>query len=167
MPPHSRIALLACAALIGLAPTRLLPAQTLDSLNVGARVRVASYESPRVTGTLIRADSTGVTIIPDGGGQVFALRLDEVLRMDASQGAIPSGEAFWRGAGTGLLVGASIGLVATALSLRADLSGSCDGCMGTMFIAPLSVVFTGVTTIVGGLIGVAGRERWRRVWPPA
>jgi hypothetical protein len=90
----------------------------------------------------------------------------ELRRVDISSGQRPTGEAFRRGAKTGALIGIGVGLVATGLAIRADRE--CNDCMipSTMIALPLSVVFTGATTLVGGMIGVANREQWTQVWPP-
>ena len=96
----------------------------------------------------------------------MTLPLSELKRVDVSRGARSTDEAFARGATTGALVGTGISLIAIALAVRADRD--CSDCTipGTVFVVPLSAAFTGVTTLVGGMIGVAGREEWRRVWPP-
>jgi hypothetical protein len=119
-----------------------------------------------VVGRLIRADSLSLVIAPDRGPSTMTMSLSELRRVDVSRGARPTGEAFADGALTGALIGTGVGIIATALAIRADRR--CNDCMipGTAIVVPLSVAFTGVTTFVGGMIGVAGREKWSPAWPP-
>ncbi len=162
LAPH--LAAVLVLALVVAAP---IGAQSLDSLPLGARVRIARYTPPRMlVGTFIRADSLSLVIMPDRGPSTMTMSRSELRRVDIGSGQRPTGEAFGRGATRGALIGVGVGLVATGLAIRADLD--CRDCMIpiTLFVVPASVVFAGATTLVGGVIGVAGREQWRRVWPP-
>ena len=167
-PLPYRAARLAALALGLAAAAGPLPAQRLDDLAAGARLRVARHAPPRpVVGTLVRADSTGLTLSPARGGPALVVPLADLRRVDVSRGARPAPEAFWRGAGVGFLVGAGVGVVATGLAYQSDRRSSCDCIIpATAIVGALSVAFTGVTTLTGGVIGVATRERWRQAWPP-
>ena len=160
----ARLAALLAVALVVPGP---LGAQPLDSLAAGARVRVIRHiPPPMVVGTVVRADSLGLVIARDREPSMMTMSWSDLRRVDVSRGRRPTGEAFARGAKTGALIGVGLGLVATGLAIRADRE--CNDCMipVTVIIVPVSVAFAGATTLVGGMIGVAGRERWRRVWPP-
>jgi hypothetical protein len=144
-----------------------LGAQSLDSLAAGARVRVARYVPSRmVVGTFVRADSLSLVIMPNRGPSTMTMSRSDLRRVEISCGRRPTDEAFVRGARTGALIGVGLGLVATGLAIRADRE--CTDCMfpATVIVVPLSVAFAGATTLVGGMIGVASREQWSRVWPP-
>jgi hypothetical protein len=108
-----------------------------------------------------------LVLAPARDGPPVFVPLADLRRVDESRGARPRSEAFRRGAGVGFLVGAGVGVVATGLAYHWDRRASCD-CMipATAVVGALSVGFTGVTTLAGGVIGVATRERWRRAWPP-
>lgn len=154
----------AVVIVLGLVAAGPLEAQRLDSLPVGARLRVLATQHA-VRGTLIRADSTGLLLAPaDGGPSVFA-PVAELRRVDVSEGSPPAWGAFQRGAGIGFLVGAGIGVVATALASQSH-DGDAIIIPTQDLVRLLSIGFTGVTTLGGGLIGVASRERWHQLWPP-
>ena len=152
---------------LGLAASAL-PAQRLDTLAAGARIRVTWPTPPRtVVGTLVRADSAELVLAPDRNGPVLAVPLATVERVYVSRGVRPKAAAFRRGAAIGFVVGATAGTIATSMALRADRRSTCD-CMipATPVVGALGIAFTGVTTLLGGAMGVAGRERWHRAWPP-
>lgn len=154
---------------LGLVATDPLAAQRLDSLVSGARVRVTRQAPARsVVGTVLHADSVELVVAPKRGGSTLTMRISEVQRVEVSLGSRPRAAAFRHGAGVGFLVGAGVGAVATSLAIRSDRRSKCD-CMisGTAVVGVLSVAFTGVTTLLGGALGVAGRERWHKTWPPS
>src|SRR5688572_7199920 len=145
-----------------------LRAQTLDSLPEGARLRVLRHAPLRpVIGTLVRADSVSLMVVTERRGARLTIPRSDLRRIDVSGGQRSTGEAFRRGAKVGAIIGAGIGLVATGIALHADYTSGCD-CMipGSAIVGTMSVLFTGATTIAGGLIGLAGREQWEYAWPP-
>ena len=151
-------------ALVLIAATPLC-AQPIDSIPVGARIRAVRLGPvPPIVGTLVKADEASLVIAPSRGGPVEFASLVELRRVDMSMGGRPAGEAFWRGAGIGLLVGASIGVVATVLAAREDKRDP-QYFPRSVGVGALSVVVTTGTTLVGGGIGVATRERWHTLWP--
>lgn len=136
---------------------------------IGDRLRVTPLVPTRpVYGAFVSADSVGLLFTPgDGGGVSVRTPLAELRRIEVSRGARSRLDAFRRGAGIGFLVGAGIGTVATGLALREDRRSSCDCIISsTAIVGALSLAFTGVTTLVGGGIGISTRERWRQVLPP-
>ena len=116
---------------------------------------------------LVRADSTGLILAPPHAGPAVRLAFSQLRGVDMSIGALSRGQGFRRGAKMGFLIGAGVGAVATAFALNADLRGSCSDCMipATAVIGVYSLAFTAATTLAGGWIGLAARERWRQVWP--
>ena len=92
----ARLAAVRPRALVGAAP---LGAQSLESLAAGARVRVARHApSPIVVGTLVRADSLSLVIMPNRGPSTMTMSRSELRRIDISSGPRPTGEACVRGA---------------------------------------------------------------------
>lgn len=166
--PSRMLVRVSAALALGVVAAGPLKAQRLDSLTVGARLRVTSLVPARPEyGALVSADSVVLVFAPERGGAAVSTHLVDLRRVEVSQGARPRSQAFRRGARIGLLVGVGLGAVATSLALRADLRGSCDCYIpATAVVGVLSLAFTGVTTLVGGGIGVATREQWRQVWPP-
>jgi hypothetical protein len=153
----SVVALLTVAA-----PVR---AQRADALPVGVRVRVHRLNPPPVAiGILLRSDSAGLTLAKRNGEQQM-LSWSEVTRVDRHVGQRSAGEGFKRGAQRGALVGAVVGGAATYAALLSEQRNPCDGCMisGSMVVGALSVVFLGVSTLVGGAIGSTQRDRWKAV----
>ncbi len=144
-----------------------MAAQQRDVLPVGARVRVAPHapHAGRLVGTVLHADSATITLARDGGASPVTLDLADVGRIDQRYLARSRGKAFERGAGVGAVVGLGLGFVATGATAWYESRKCTDICLGTAVVGIASIpVFVG-TTIGGGLIGLARRERWRRVWP--
>ena len=145
-----------------------LPAQTFDSLTAGTRLRIARHAPPRlVIGTLLSADSTSLIVRPDRGPSPMTLPVQELKQVDISIGGRTRGEGFARGAIIGAVVGTGVGVIATALAIRHDRrTETSDYIPNSAIVGAISVAGTAASTIAGGLIGVATREKWRRVWPP-
>lgn len=165
-------ALLGAAA--GIAP-RPIAAQRADALPVGATVRVERFEppGPRLVGTLVSADSAGVTLVRVGAGVDGAGRAADtvrvprwnVARLDRRPASRSPGRAFARGAGRGALVGVAVGALATAAMYVHERRNPCGSCWisVTPLVAVATVPLTAVTALVGGAIGVAAGDRWERV----
>ena len=160
----ARRALLVALALAAPAP---LAAQHLDSLQAGARVRLMR-RAPQlhVVGTLVRADSV-VVVMPQAGGEPAVVVRDESVTVDLSRGPGNRHDGFSRGAKTGAAVGLAVGLVGIGVAYLIERD-CVSYCFGTPTAAVLLLPFTGITTVVGGVVGkaLARRERWERVWPP-
>jgi hypothetical protein len=150
-------------ALLGVAaPVR---AQRADALPVGVRVRVHRVNPPPYAiGILVRGDSSSLTLLTDGG-QEQVLSLSEVDRLERHVGRRSAGAAFRRGAQRGALVGVIVGGAATYAALLDEHRNPCGDCFinAPMAIGALSVVFAGVSTLVGGAIGSARRDQWKAV----
>ena len=160
--PIARLAL-AAALLLAAAPHAAAQPAPPALPDGGARVRVILVDRARVVGTLV-AREPGRWLVAREHGDTVAVAPLQVERLDVSQGLRSPAQAFWRGAGTGFLVGAGIGLGATAATAIAYR----DGC-GDCFVSPVAVMgvlavgFTATTTLVGGVVGSLRRERWTRV----
>jgi len=140
-------------------------AQRADGLTAGTRIRVTLRESPeRVVGTFTTLDSAGLALRRSARDSAFVVPLDAVRSLEVSTRRRSDGEAFRRGALPGFLIGAAVGFVATGLAYRADLA--CNDCMViiTPYIAVMSLGLTGVTTLLGGVLGMSSE---RDVWAPA
>ena len=168
------------AAAPGIAPGAGAEAQRVDAsragpphageLRVGDDVRAAPDTAPttRVRGVVLRADSAGLTLAPRGHALPLTLAWAEVRQVERLAWRRPAGEAFVRGARWGALVGAATGVVGVGLAFRDERRSPCDGCfVGRPVVAAAgALMFTGVSTIVGGSVGLAFRDRWVRVRRP-
>lgn len=161
---HARRALVIAALSL---PTLAAPAvaQRADSLVAGARIRVTTRPtSERIVGTLATLDSSGLALRRSARDSAFFVSLDAVRAVELSTRQRSDGEAFRRGALPGFLIGAAVGFVATGLAYRQDQRCDLDCFMSvTPIIGVLSLGFTGVTTLLGGLMGMSSD---RDVWEP-
>ena len=164
------------ALMVGAAATALssAAAQTAhDRVTVdlapGARVRVTAPVTGRVVGTLVQATSDSFRVELASGSSI-AFPATGVSRLELSAGVQRHG---WKGAGIGLLVGASVGgVIGLATYRRTDCNEPLLETFVCSFvdrtsqqvtvIADAAMVGT-VGAIVGALIGHAGRESWVRV----
>lgn len=169
--PTRRAALVLTAAAAATTAATVAGAQQADLLQAGARLRVTRVGPPLRTqeGVFVTADSTRIVLAigPDGLGRDTMPRVD-VREVAVHVGRRTAGAAFGRGAGWGALVGASVGLVATTLTVADERRNPCDDCFvsAPLVVGVLSVAFTAVTTLVGGAIGLAHRDRWETVAVP-
>lgn len=158
--------LFAVAALAALAAP--LHAQRTGALTAGARVRVVVDSSRgRTVGTLTGVDDAGLALRRTATDSAFFVPYDAVRTLEVSTRQRSGGEAFRRGALPGLLIGLGASFVATGLAYQADRK--CNDCFFpiTPVVGALGVVFTGLTTVVGGAIGLASqRDVWERVRLP-
>lgn len=175
-PPRTALCLAALALLGGgLMAAPPLGAQRADSLAAlarvapGLRVRVdlRTPKYARRIGAVVRADSLALVLLPQRAAEPVTLDAANILTVEMSRGLRPEGEAFGRGALRGFLVGAGIAVVATGAALWQEQRNPCDGCTmsGPLIVGALGIALTAVTTLAGGAIGLAHRERWERVWP--
>jgi hypothetical protein len=157
-------------AVIGLitalpAPTAM--AQRPDSLPVGSQLRVKTRITPpgELMGVLQAADSSTMLLLPHGRSSTL-LRYAEIKSIAIARGREPRPGGVARGAKRGLLVGASVGLLATAVAAVYDLTSSQESFIpASVAIGVYSLGLTAVTTAVGAMIGGSDRTRWERVWP--
>lgn len=145
-----------------------LAAQRVDSLTVGAKIRVqrAAPVWTVVRGTYVTRDSVSFVLDEStGSGVRTSIPMLDVQSVEMSVSQRTSGEAFGRGASRGALVG--IGASAILMTL-ATISDARDGnsdtwISGRALAGVFSVLLTGVTTLVGGGIGLADRDTWSPV----
>lgn len=164
----SRILMLAAAAAI----PHVSPAQRVDSLVVGAQVRVDRLQPERkfIRGTYTSHDSiTLVVAAIDGARDLIALPLRDVGKVEVLTSVMASDQAFWRGAKRGALVGLGIGAVLVTLAALAEAKspGNCGECYlsGTQLAFGASLLIIPISTLIGGASGAAGRETWVEVHP--
>ena len=145
-----------------------LAAQRVDSLAVGAivRVKLSLPRSEVVRGKYLARDSTGMLTIssaPDGTPVTVGLREIDNLEMRGSDRS--AGQAFGRGAAWGALTGLELSVALLAFAAISDSNHPCDGCFlnNTAAAAIGSVPIMLFSPLVGGLIGLSFRERWIRV----
>jgi hypothetical protein len=175
-PPHMSTchsAARACAlavvlvALVTALPASTAIAQRPDSLSVGSHLRVKMWTTPpgQLTGVLEAADSNAMFLVPHGRPPML-LQYTEIESIAIARGREPRPGGAARGAKRGFLVGASIGLLATAIAFTYDVNSSSDTIIpASVVIGVYSLGLTAVTTGVGALIGRSYRTRWERVWP--
>lgn len=160
-----RPAVAAAALLLAAAPLAAQP--TLAALpDSGTRVRIDLVGPGRVVGTLVAREPDRWVVARERGDTVTVV-LRDAQDLDVSRGRRSAGQAFWRGAGIGALVGGSLTAGGFAI-LAATGDIDCNDC----FIPPalvVGVLGTGLTigtTLVGGIIGSFARDRWERVVLP-
>lgn len=157
-----------------------LPAQALppdDPARVAAmaaipagavlRIRVRASGTAPFTGRLVERAEGGLVVV--FGRDTLLVRDADVQVLERMTHLRSRGTATAIGAGKGLLFGAAVGSVATGIVHLRERRTGCPDCMisATMATAFLGAVFTGVSTVVGGVVGHSRREQWRREWPPA
>ena len=145
-------------------------AQRADSLLVGARVRVHRHSAPPrvVSGVLLGADSTGLTLAAANGAPPRTVAAAEVARLERHAGRRSAGAAFGRGAGRGALVGLALSAVLMGAALVEERRNPCHDCFinGPMAAGIVAVPLTAGSTLLGGVIGLGRRDRWTRVAYP-
>ena len=155
--------LLAAASLPGLAAAQgSPPSATEPDVAPGTRVRVTVPGQARRVGTVVAL--TGDTLVARWErGEPRGVPLSQLSRLEVSRGLH---ERPWRGAGIGLALGATVGVVIGAATYE-----GCEGranCMelggpGTNAVAAGLVIGTG-GAVVGGLLGAVRRtEKWQTV----
>jgi hypothetical protein len=155
---------LAAAALL-LAPA--ITAQQLDSLTVGARIRVQRIAPvwTVVRGTYVTRDSISFAL--DERGEAYSRLSVPVLEVRAVEMVVrrrTAGQAFGRGAGFGAVAGASVSAVLMVIAVRSDARSTGDEWISSSAVAGVfSVLLTGVTTLVGGGLGMLDRDIWKPV----
>ncbi len=159
LPPRL-VKWLSLGAAVAIAAAAPASAQRIDSLPIGARVRVQFRHPPpsAYDGVLVAADSLSLTLrASDGSPQVAPF--DEIARLEQYAGPISARMGFRRGARTGAL----IGLGTSAFLMVVASMNPCEGeCLmsPTAAAAIVSIPLIGLTTAVGGIIGSQRRELW-------
>jgi hypothetical protein len=157
-----RLALLPCAILA--AP---LHAQHADSLRVGAQVRVDRWQPARefYRGTYQSRDS-GVFVITsqDDLLERVSIPIRDIGAVEMLVGQRTVGEGLRRGARKGALIGIGASAVLMTLAAISDAREDADVFISGKAVAGvLSVLLTGVTTLVGSAIGAAHQDIWAKV----
>ena len=158
---------LVLTGLLIVSPAATAIAQRPDSLPLGSELRVDMRTKPpgRLTGVLQAADSNAMLLVPRGRPPIL-VRYDEIASVATARGTQPRPGGAVRGAKQGFLVGAGIGVVATAIALVFDLNTSQEVFIpASVVIGVYSLGLTVVTTLVGAAIGTSDVTRWERVWP--
>jgi hypothetical protein len=145
-----------------------LSAQRVDSLMAGATIRI-TRSGPAwnaLRGEFISRDSAGAVLIRDGAdGVLLSIARSEIRQVDIAGVSRSGGQAFGRGAAWGALTGLGIaaGLIAFAAVHEADYP--CIDCWigETAGAAIVSVPVVVLSPLIGGLVGLAFRERWTKV----
>lgn len=162
-PRAARAASLLALALSLPAP---LPAQTLDSLPAGARVRIRqpAYGTGWLVGRLVSPAADSAAIALAGRPDTVRFATDSLPPLQVSQGLRAR---TGKGALVGLGVGAGTGLILGILAAAEDCTGFCVIDVGPAEIAGVSALLGGVGAGIGALVGSLVRgERWRPVHPP-
>jgi hypothetical protein len=140
-----------------------LGAQRADTLTAGARIRIHTGRRNAHEATYVRADSGGlVAVVHPGTPATHAWA--GVRRVERYAGPLSPGEAFGRGARRGAVVGGVLTVAAVAVAAYSDLRRPCDcGISTTAVVASVGSLYAGVFAGVGGLVGLAYRDRWQPV----
>jgi hypothetical protein len=147
-------------------PVKPLPAQRLDSIAQGTRVRVVMDDGEVVTGAFgfLRGDSIDVTIFrpmkPGPAAPRESVRGARALAI----GRIQNYAVFERNesrAGHGALVGAGFGLALIGVTLAGDIACERKGGAANIPATALAVPTALVLVVVGAVLGSHnGPERW-------
>lgn len=129
----------------------------------GARVRVSSPRTTRVSGRVLAADRDSLMLVRDRDADTVRLATSELQSLELSMG---QHRRRWRGAGIGFLAGASLGAVLGAATYQKQTS-----CTGEMFCdlgrgfdaAAGAVLLGGIGTITGAIVGAGTADEWERV----
>lgn len=143
-----------------------LPAQTVDSLATGARVRIRqpAYGPGWLAGRLVSPAADSAVIALAGRPDTVRFATDSLPPFEVSLGLRSSAG---KGALVGLGVGAGTGLILGILAAAEDCTGFCVVDVGPVEIAGVSALLGGVGAGIGAVVGSLIRtERWRRVRPP-
>ncbi len=157
-----------CLSLALLLSGGSLGAQALDSLAVGARIRVLARDSTKSTGGErqfvarfdgAERDSLMYRLYPVSDRFLFPL--SAIKSIDVSVSHRSAGRGAWLGAGWGALLGTSV----MAVYLARVSGRSCDGCL---FSSEAGVLITGVPLTVvasglGAIIFSRRQDKWRSV----
>ena len=86
----------------------------------------------------------------------------------AASSAGPRGRGAWHGAKRGFLVGAGLGVVATAVAAVIDAArGDCEYVCRWQIATAVAIPFIVITTVTGAGLGFARAEAAERVSPPS
>ena len=90
------------------------------------------------------------------------------LTSEPATAAGPRGRAAWRGAKHGFLIGAGLGVAATAVAAVIDAArGDCEYVCRWQVATAVAIPFTVITTITGAGLGFARAEAAERVPQPS
>lgn len=173
--PASRVLLVALLSVIARAGgAQEAPAPSPDlaaaigTVSVGATIRLRTRELPTygIAGMLQAHVPGGVRLLANG--EPHDVSFGDIRAAEMHVGRRDAGEAFGRGALRGFVVGAVIGTTATLVMYQHERRNGCGDCFipATAVVGAGSVLLTVATTGIGGLVGLARRDRWKRVWPP-
>lgn len=138
-------------------------AQRPDSLPIGTRISVRAA-GEQLTGFLREADAESMLFKPHGRS-ARRLRYTEITSVHIARDRASRQGGAASGALRGMLVGASVGVIATSIAYHHDVNSSAAYTIPTsVIIGAASVGLTIVTTTVGALIG-SQRTAWEQVWP--
>jgi hypothetical protein len=149
-------------------PAAVLLAQRADSLTVGATIRV-TRNGPAwnaLHGEFVSRDSAGAVLIRDGAdGVLLSIARSEIRQLDFAGVRRSGGQAFGRGAAWGALTGLGIAAGVIAFAAIHEADHPCIDCwLGeTAGAAIVSVPVVVLSPLIGGLVGLAFRERWTKV----
>jgi hypothetical protein len=137
-----------------------------------SRVRVMVSERPpgKVVGEFVGADSIAVHVVDPSTGMAVAIDWSTVRSIDVRVGRRSARDAFGRGAQAGAIIFGTIAVLGIGYAIAWDLNDGCEGrdyCIPATLVAiPFGYLLTVGGTVVGGVAGLANRDRWRTLWPP-
>ena len=154
--------------------TTSLGAQRRADLAVApsSRIRVMVSERPpgKVVGTFLGADSIAVHVIDPATGVVIAVHWSSVRTVEVRTRRRSASTAFARGAKAGAITFGTLAALGIAYAVAWDLNDGCEGieyCIPATLVAiPLGYIGTVAGTALGGVVGLANRDRWETAWPP-
>lgn len=162
--PRQQMVATLLAVSIAMGMPTIMSAQEAGAPSAGAKVRAVVHGPPAftVTGTLLRNTRDSIVIGGLGVGVPSTYAKSALQRLEVSQQRRTSEDAFARGAKGGALVGLAIGLILITNAAIEDNRNPCHDCYANqkVLMALATVPITAVTALLGGAIGLVGREQW-------
>ena len=153
-------------SLITFSLTTSLPAQRIEGVNFGDRVRLEApvLGSERVTATVGSIGPDSLTLTLDGSQQVIRVAADQITKLEKSLG-VHRGSP-WAGMVIGAVAGPAVvlgGLMVADQFAESEpcTASDCDGNIGLAVLLLGGSVIGGI--VVGSIVATRPREKWQRV----
>jgi len=145
--------------LVALSPVRLA-AQAAPAIDVGARVRVWTSDTRKVTGRVEALTSDTLVVQPEGMTASVSMPVSTIMRVDVNRGLLSRKTSAWRRAKWGALIGSVPGAISLGLQ-HEQVGGGSSVTKAAALGAWSGGLFGGV---IGAVVGAAHpSENWERV----
>jgi hypothetical protein len=152
-------AMLISIVLVGLLPAQPI-AQATPAIDVGARIRVWTPETGKVTGRATAVSADALVLQRDGKTTGVTIPLGTFVRIEVNRGSLSRKKSAWRHAKWGALIGAVPGAI--SLGLQHEQVGGGSSAAKAAALGAWSGGLFGA--LIGGAIGAARPgEKWEPV----